>query len=463
MVKSSNKKINYKEYLTYILGKTDPLEVEKIFQYKQELIDQKYTEDQANERLLRLYATPENVPLEVWMSLGEENGKEVKDEDDFSSPSYSSSDSMKSYEGGDNDDFSLFRLKESEENFAKSSKIEKIGGSLELWPKKRVKSMVRENPEETIFSDMMNCIDITTAEKYQEMMDQTKYVIYDRIGLDEIKESVPIETDAIVMDPPLDEGMDAEELAEIFRFFKTTLRPAITNVRTKKKKKINNNSNEPAKKPSEEEEYETEEEEEAEDEDDEDDFMSTNNDEFDDGTFLYGNRFLNRNRSILMDDDEVDYDAYDENGVKKKKNKKVYPCVFIFVWSKPNHLAVINEAATRAGLLFCDTVVVETLDGKAESFKIKGKNGFVNKSKMILIYRTFKIKNHQFVHQQNLDVAFGVCRDNGKSRGRLGTPQSAHEIAEKMLPSKKKSRIYVELWPTRMCPRSGWIFIDETC
>ena len=113
--------------------------------------------------------------------------------------------------------------------------------------------------------------------------------------------------------------------------------------------------------------------------------------------------------------------------------------------------------------MFCDTVVVGLLDGTAEYFKIVGKHGFINKSKMILIYRTSSIKNHQFVHQQNLDVAFGVCRNMGKSRGRLGTPQAPHEIVERMLPKSSKSRVYVELWPTRMSPRSGWIFIDETC
>ena len=484
IVKSADNKIDYKFYLNYVLESSSPLEIEKMFKYRQELTDsKKFTEDQIDQYFLRTLATPENIPPEVWMSLDEGNTNENKgeDEEDFNFQSSSSSESLKSYDIGDNDDISAIKFKENEGNFAQSSKIEKIGGAFELWPQKRIKSMIRDLPDEIPFTDMVNTIDITTADELQQRMNQTKYILYDRIGPEEIKESIPIETEAVVMDPPLEDGgLKIEELYEIFVFFKKHLNPPTKKVIAKKKKSKkanenendtdNNNDNEntnTSSKKFNEEEEEEEEEEEAE----ENNFggnkskMSSNiSDSFNGAK----NKSKSQKKSFKnnYDDDDDDYFNYEgkENENKnKKKEKKLNPCVFIFIWSKPEHLALISSAASRAGLLFCDTVVVEMLDGNVEYYSIVGKSGFINKSKMIMIFRTAVIKNYQFVHQQNIDVAYRICREQGKSRGRLGTPQSPHVIAENMLPRDKQNRIFVEIWPTRMSPRPGWIFIDETC
>ena len=82
---------------------------------------------------------------------------------------------------------------------------------------------------------------------------------------------------------------------------------------------------------------------------------------------------------------------------------------------------------------------------------------------MIYIFRTTDVKREKFVHQKSRDVNFGIFKPNMKSRGRLGTPQVPHQIAESMLPESRKKKIFVELWPTRLSPRPNWIFVDEKC
>ncbi|OHT07571.1 hypothetical protein TRFO_05222 [Tritrichomonas foetus] len=142
--------------------------------------------------------------------------------------------------------------------------------------------------------------------------------------------------------------------------------------------------------------------------------------------------------------------------------KKLDSC-FIFIWAEPSHYSDINNAALDAGLSFCDTIAVEILNDRLMYHSIVGKRELVNHSKMIIIYRSVALKREKFVHQKSKDVSYGVCKPCGRSRGRLGTPQVAHMVAESMLPVENQKRIFVELWPTRLSPRAHWKLIDEKC
>lgn len=494
VIKYSNKKIDYGYYLSYVLSNTPPADVEAIFKYRQSLVDSHlFTEEQIDERLLRNLATTENVPAEVWINLGQNDEEKEKDDIEYESKvdPYEFSediDEYNEYDDGIDDKKPRKRQKKgiNDEIFAQSTQINRLGGGFEEWPNQRIKFMTRNPPDESQLDDMPNFIEIVSQEEMQRRFDETRFLYFDAIGVNEIKQSVPVETEAIIMDPPLENNaISAEDLYEIFLFFRTVLKPPIhesgrkRNLQKKLDEKIeggNDNKTENVKN----------------DDNDNDNKLSSDfindieentltndDDEFESRhggkKGFAGSRgrrknivdskkkMKNKRKSSVHSKSKVKNSENSKSHVKKKRSKKEENCVFIFVWSKPEHYTIINEAATKAGLSFCDTVVVEMLDGDLSYHEIVGKNGFVNHSKMVIIYKTDKIKSYKFAHQKRSDVGFGICRECGKSRGRLGTPQYPHSIVEGMLPFVDKKRIFVEIWPTRMSPRSGWLFIDERC
>ena len=79
-------KYDYQQFLDYVLDTIPPHQVEQIFKYRQKLLTEKhYTEEQTAMHLLRMLASPENVPPEVWISLDEvlknRNGENVINEE----------------------------------------------------------------------------------------------------------------------------------------------------------------------------------------------------------------------------------------------------------------------------------------------------------------------------------------------------------------------------------------------
>lgn len=352
---SNTKRIDYHQYIDSVLDSLPPNEIEEVFKLRQWLLNVKhYTEEEAADYLFKRYASLDNVPPEVWISLEEEDNQE--DDNNYD-------------EGIDltEDDLIFGDLGQGQakigSNLASTSKILKIGDTFEVWPFERYKLASNLPAEELLVSDLMNPIEIISHDDMQNLMSLTKYIFFDRIDIDEIKECIPYQTDAIIMDPPIGyEDFTYEDFYNICHFCKNSLKEA-----------------------------------------------------------------------------------------------------FLFIWTDSFNFSGINEACLKAGLFFCDTIVVEMLDDRLIYQEIVGKFGLINKTKTIFIFRTTELKREKFVHQRSRDASCGIFKPNMKSRGRLGTPQVPHQIAESMLPERRKKKIFIELWPTRLSPRPNWIYVDERC
>lgn len=353
---SNSRRVDYHQYIDSVLDSLRPNEIEEVFKLRQWLLNVKhYTEEQAADYLFKRYASLDNVPPEVWISLEEEDNQEDND--------------INYDEGIDlSEDELLFTDASSGQaknvsNLASTSKILKIGGTFEVWPYERYKLSSALPAEDLFITDLMNPIEIISQSDMQNLMNLTKYIFFDQIELKDIKKCIPYQTDAIVIDPPIGyNGFSINDFYKICQFFKSSLKEA-----------------------------------------------------------------------------------------------------FIFIWTDSNNFSAINNAALKAELYFCDTITVEMLDDRLNYFEVVGQFGLINRSKTIYIFRTTELKRENFIHQKSRDANFGIFKPNMKSRGRLGTPQVPHQIAESMLPERRKKKIFVELWPTRLSPRPNWVYIDERC
>ena len=118
---------------------------------------------------------------------------------------------------------------------------------------------------------------------------------------------------------------------------------------------------------------------------------------------------------------------------------------YIIIWSDPDTLVDIIDAANKASLKHCDSVAVELFDGLMEPITLRTKHGFPQHSRMLLMFRAFDAERSSLAQQRIRDTGWGLVYPNGKSHGRLGMPTVPHEILETMLPAKRRQRSFVEI------------------
>lgn len=176
-------------------------------------------------------------------------------------------------------------------------------------------------------------------------------------------------------------------------------------------------------------------------------------------------KWLPSNAEVIVMDPPLglDYDVSDLTMILKYL-KKTLDLAFIYVWVDSDYIQDLLGAAREAELSYCDTIVVEMVTPKGLPVNFDGPGHLRVNSRMNYVFRTKEVVyRNQIAQQRYKDTGWGPVRPNGKSRGRISMPQVPHEIAEKMLPHKPGSphRIFAELWPSRMCPRPNWIYIDE--
>ncbi|OHS96780.1 hypothetical protein TRFO_36966 [Tritrichomonas foetus] len=136
---------------------------------------------------------------------------------------------------------------------------------------------------------------------------------------------------------------------------------------------------------------------------------------------------------------------------------------FIVVWADPENLETIQEVFEKSEYVFCDSIAIELLDPTGgPHFMPADSYGFRRESRMAVMFRTDDINRSDLKQQRVKDTGFGTIYENGKSYGRVGLPNSIHEILEIMLPDlPNRKRTFVELWPSYFTRRDGWINIDE--
>jgi hypothetical protein len=134
---------------------------------------------------------------------------------------------------------------------------------------------------------------------------------------------------------------------------------------------------------------------------------------------------------------------------------------FLFVWTDGGSMLTVRQAYVRANLGWCDMIATELVDELAVPMPCGIGGG--DRSRSVIILRTLReLKRETFAQQRAVDCGVGIARRGGKSRGRLGLPQIPHEVAEALWPGDG-SRVFLELWPTRMSPRKNWVMLDESC
>ena len=347
-----------RHYYDYILSEAPPEEVENIFKQIEDLTkNNNLSDDKVSEIIFKKYASPKDIPLDVWVGI-EEDEDEIGDSF-FDEENYDFDEQ--------NDLIGVYSRKKQKIGdrvlrFSCCYKTTPIGASLELWPIRKFQQSSPMSAEDVIHNSFPNCSKVISREEFQQRIYDTKYYYVDEIKYNSVKNLIPKETEAILMDPPFDQDFDIRELKKIIRRLKT------------------------------------------------------------------------------------------------------FDFVFIFVWIDPENMPKLNDIANDTEIIFADSCAVELFDNMLNPVNNIGEFGLSHHSRMIFIYKTTKIKSNKFAQQRSKDVGFEISQPKGKSRGRPSMPPVPHEIIEKMLPAtSKKNRTFVELWPSRMSPRPGWIFIDEKC
>ena len=141
--------------------------------------------------------------------------------------------------------------------------------------------------------------------------------------------------------------------------------------------------------------------------------------------------------------------------------KNLGPNPYMLIWVDPDTIEDVIVAANQLKLNPCDSVAVELFDSMMEPIEFKTKMGFKQNTRMILLFRVFGSDRSSIAQQRIMDTGWGIAYPNGKSGGRYGMPVLPNIILETLLPSKKKQRKFIEIWPNRYSLRQGWFSFDE--
>lgn len=175
------------------------------------------TYDQALRQVASLHADPSRLPADVFISLEDENDE---DADDFL-PDEIFSDGEEEYdmESGEYGDGAR-----KGQSFATTSRVERAGACIELWPHKKILQAMPIDSEKFVHEEFPNVIEIASHDHFVKRMKKYQSIFVDNLDLKQIKASIkrlPRHPDAVVMDPPITEAnMSEETLSEIFKLFK---------------------------------------------------------------------------------------------------------------------------------------------------------------------------------------------------------------------------------------------------
>ena len=196
-MKKTNKKLDVEMYTPYLGGDLDVEEIERLFQEKDQMEQKGVDPASANIQLLQANATPQNLPFDVFMQLGESDDDDEEDIYNFGDETFF-----------DEPDFDDFLVDESELEKNPKQLIYpyvrqvKIGSCFELWPKKRLAHVLPFDPYLHPITDFPNVQPVIKDDQFYAQMKETKYIKLDHLTVDSVLPYIPNNTDAIVLDPP---------------------------------------------------------------------------------------------------------------------------------------------------------------------------------------------------------------------------------------------------------------------
>ena len=178
---------------------------------------QHMTYQEAFRRVASWHADPSWLPPDVFISLEDDNDG---DADDFL-PDSIFSDGEEEYD---------FDFDEDEEGVRKgqcvatSSRVERAGACIELWPKKKVLQAIPVESDKFIHHDFPNVMMVTSHDEFVEKMQRWSRTVVDELNLDAIRDAIkkcPRHPDAIVIDPPINElNIGEDALGEMLMLLK---------------------------------------------------------------------------------------------------------------------------------------------------------------------------------------------------------------------------------------------------
>ncbi|KAH0791934.1 hypothetical protein GPJ56_004118 [Histomonas meleagridis] len=182
------------------------------------------TREEAIKIFFKKYASPETIPLNVWMEIDEEKEQEEEEYDDFDPEEYDYDD-FEEYDDFDSDSDIPIPTKHNRKQvrFNTYQHVSKAGANIELWPLRKFKASKPISAEDAVHTEFPNVSPIITHEEFQELVNHTIYHYLDHITFDSIRRLIPENTQAIILDPPLNEGFPLSELDNFFTFFSKVL------------------------------------------------------------------------------------------------------------------------------------------------------------------------------------------------------------------------------------------------
>ena len=196
-MKKNPKKLDVEEYAPYLGGDMDVDEVERLFHEKDMLVRRGLDSTSASLKLLQENATPQNIPIDVFMQL-DESGDENEDlylfddDDDFF-----------------NDDLDIDVSLSSELFSKKHQDIEsfyvkqvKIGSFFELWPEGRLLAALPYDPYLNPIIECPNCQTVLLDSEFHDQIQKTQYINLKHMTVDSVIPHIPKNLDGIILDPP---------------------------------------------------------------------------------------------------------------------------------------------------------------------------------------------------------------------------------------------------------------------
>lgn len=201
--RQKKKQIDPLYYSMYVRDDEDPKKIEELFSYLDEQISKNKNSDTQTiaRQVFMETATPDQVPMDLWWSMGNEVDDEDKDEDATFTPG----------RFDDGEEF-VARKHVGSRSKSRSSKtkvglvsasqqIEHLGAGIELWPLYKVQQLDIP-PQLTPIHEYPNREAFSTRKRVFETLKQNPINIVNRITADVIHKIVPGHIDAIIMDPP---------------------------------------------------------------------------------------------------------------------------------------------------------------------------------------------------------------------------------------------------------------------
>lgn len=210
-------KVDPSYYIGYCSDKQSIEEIEHQFA----LLEAKQKENptvstfEAAKAVFKVFATPEQIPYDAWMALGEESFTGEFDDDDCFAPAYGDFDEDGFPRKGQRLGMKPNRKGKGtagQTSMANVTQVEHLGAGVDLWPFYKVRQ-VRAQAGVMVHKDFPNCIQFKSREQFIREISESSYHLVDNINVNTFKKIVGDQCDAIIMDVPFGQnGWDYTKL-----------------------------------------------------------------------------------------------------------------------------------------------------------------------------------------------------------------------------------------------------------